>query len=222
MKVLLVEDEEKLARFIKRGLEATGYTVDTVKDGKQAESQIQFGSYDCVVLDVMLPEQDGITTCQHVRDKGILTPIIMLTAKSVLEDKLAGLGAGADDYLTKPFEFEELKARIHSLLRRTEQPITEVLSCGSLRMDTTAHRVYVDETEVPLTHKEYAVLEQLLRHKNQVLTREQILDHCWGYEFDSFSNVVDVYIKRVRKKLEKISNAIFIQTIRGVGYTIQE
>ena len=222
MRILLVEDEEKLARLVARGLEHAGYTVDTIDDGVKAESRIKYGTYDVIVLDIMLPGQDGIAVCTHVREAGILTPIIMLTAKDALEDKLAGLNAGADDYLTKPFEFEELKARLHVLLRRSEKPLVSKMSVGNLCMDTTTHRVYVGETEVMLTLKEYAVLEYLLRHKNQVVDRGQILDHCWGYDFTSFSNIVDVYVKRVRNKLQKVSNEKYITTIRGVGYTIED
>ncbi len=222
MKILIVEDEEKLARFIKRGLEAENYTVDVVYDGEKAESQIQFGNYDCVILDIMLPKKDGITVCKNIRDKGILSYIIILTAKNSLDDKIAGLTAGADDYLTKPFEFEELKARIYALIRRSGKPIIEKLSFKNLIMETLSHKVYISDKELFLTPKEYLLLELLLRNKGQVLTRDQILEHCWGYDFDSFSNIVDVYIKRVRKKLKNISNEEFIKTVRGVGYTLEK
>ncbi len=224
MRLLVVEDEEKLARFIKRGLEASGYTVDIVSDGNKAESQIQFGKYDCMILDLMIPNKDGITICKNIRDKGITSPIIMLTAKGNLEDKLLGLGAGADDYLTKPFEFEELKARIQALLRRKEKQIQEKLTSKDIVMNTTSHTVTVSGKPLNLTLKEYAVLELLMRNKNHVMTRTKILDHCWGYDFDSFSNVVDVYIKRIRNKIKKISkkDEEYIQTIRGIGYKITD
>ena len=221
MKILVVEDEEKLARFIKRGLENKGYVVDVAKDGKTAVSMIGFGGYDCVVLDLMLPEKDGITVLREVREREINVPIIVLTAKNTLEDKLAGLRAGADDYLTKPFAFPELEARIQVLLRRRELKPQEVFRSGDLELNTATHRVKVGDRVVKLTLKEYAVLELLLRHRGSVVSRTQILDHCWGYDFDSFSNVVDVYVKRVREKLDPNDSDKYIKTVRGVGYLIE-
>jgi len=221
MKILVVEDEAKLARFIKRGLENAGYVVDVVKDGGTALSQIIFGSYDGVVLDLMLPEKDGITVVQEAREKGVNVPIIILTAKNTLEDKLAGLRAGADDYLTKPFAFPELEARIQALLRRRKLKPQEVFKSGDLELNTATHTVKTGGKKVELTLKEYAVLELLLRHRGTVVSRTQILDHCWGYDFDSFSNVVDVYVKRVREKLDANDNNKYIKTVRGVGYMIE-
>ena len=221
MKILIVEDEEKMARFIKRGLEAKGYVVDVVADGETAKNRIVFGGHDCVVLDVMLPSADGIEVCRYVREKGSVTPIIMLTAKDTLEDKLLGLGAGADDYLTKPFAFAELEARIVALLRRRDKKVQEVFRVKDLELNSSKHIVLVGGKEISFTLKEYAVLELLLRNKDLVLTREQILDHCWGYDFDSFSNVVDVYIRRVRKKLNASDMEKYIKTVRGVGYSIK-
>jgi len=222
MKILVVEDEEKMAKFIKRGLESSGFTVDIVDNGETAQNRIIFGGNDCIVLDVMLPKKNGIEVCQYVREKGVMTPIIILTAKDSLDDKLAGLHAGADDYLVKPFAFAELEARIKALLRRKKQELKEVFTVKDLSLDTSKHAVFIGGREVALTLKEYSVLEFLMRNTDRVLSREQILDHCWGYDFDSFSNIIDVYIKRIRKKLHPSDTERYIKTVRGVGYMVKK
>lgn len=221
MKILVVEDEEKLARFIKRGLEQESFAVDVVADGKQAVNQILFGSYDCVVLDIMLPGKNGIEVCEYVRDKNNTSPILMLTARSGLEDKISALNVGADDYLVKPFEFEELKARIRALMRRssTVAPL-ESFTVDDVTLDCNAHKVFKQGKELSMSLKEFAVFEYLIRNRGRVVSREQILEHCWGYDFDSFSNIVDVYVKRVRDKLDSKNHDTYIKTVRGMGYTI--
>lgn len=220
MRILLIEDNEKLNRFIKRGLEKESYAVDSVSTFKKGLSQASFGDYDCIVLDVMLPDGDGFALAKTLRDKSIESPILMLTAKGTTADKVAGFSAGADDYLTKPFEFAELLQRIKALLRRPRKIVHDELSASGIMMDTQAHKVTVEGRLVSLTAKEYMVLEFLLRHKGTVVDRSQLLDHCWGYDFDSFSNIADVYIRRVRKKLDADNHEKYIKTVRGVGYTI--
>ncbi len=220
MNILIIEDNEKLNRFITRGLEKSGYVVESVLTGKQGLSYATFGSYDCIVLDIMLPDIDGFTLCNELRSKGVQSPILILTAKNLPDDKITGFTAGADDYLTKPFSFTELELRIKALLRRPKQILSENLTVGDLSLHTQSHTVQRGNTSIPLSTKEYLVLELLLRHKGSVVTREQILDHCWGYNFDSFSNVVEVCVRRIRKKLDEHDSEKYIKTIRGVGYRI--
>jgi DNA-binding response OmpR family regulator len=220
MRVLVVEDNQKLAGYIAAALEQKSYAVDQAHDGEDGEQKAIMGEYDLIILDIMLPKKDGITVCRDLRAENINIPIIMLTARSDLDDRIEGLDSGADDYLVKPFELDELLARIRALLRRPEQKTAEVLTAQDISLDNARSAVKKDGKAVKLTLKEYAVLEYLMRNKNITLTREQILDHCWDYAFDSFSNIVDVYIKQLRRKLDD-QNETYIKTIRGVGYQLQ-
>ena len=221
MRILLVEDNQKLAGYLKKALEQKSYAVDSVFDGETAEKRALFGDYDLVILDIMLPKKDGITVCRSLRNHNINIPIIMLTAKGDLNDRVHGLDSGADDYLVKPFELVELLARMRALLRRPEEKTTEVLQAQDITLDSATHMVKRGKKEVVLTLKEYCVLEYLIRNTATTITREQILDHCWDFAFDSFSNIVDVYIKQLRKKLDD-PDEHYIRTIRGVGYQFQE
>ena len=219
MRILIIEDQEKLARSIKKGLEQKGYAVDMLHDGDAGMRRLEFNhtDYDLVVLDVMLPGMNGIDLCTAVRHKGITLPILMLTAKDTLANKVEGLDAGADDYLLKPFAFEELVARIRALLRRPIDVIDVIMVVGEITMDTTKRIVTKKGKEVTLSVKEFATLEQFMRHPNEVLSRETIISHVWDFASDSFSNIVDAQIKNLRKKLQT-NNEIFFETIHGVGY----
>ena len=223
MRILIVEDEEKLAQSLKKGLEHEGFAVDYVTDGEAGERRITLGhnDYDAVVLDLMLPKKDGFEICKSVRAARITTPILVLTARDATDDKVAALDAGADDYIVKPFSLQELLARLRALLRRPEQALPVELELNDLRLNTTTRKVYRHEREIQLTLKEFGLLEYLMRHPNQVLTREQILDHLWDFAFDSFSNVVDVHMKNLRKKIDGDSPEKLLETIRGVGYRIK-
>ncbi|HWC57549.1 MAG TPA: response regulator transcription factor [Candidatus Paceibacterota bacterium] len=218
MRVLLVEDNERLALSTKKGLEQEGYAVDVMHDGLQAEKRLSISSkeYDICILDVMLPGKDGISVCKALRAKSISLPIIMVTAKDTKKDTIAGLDAGADDYLLKPFSFEEMLARLRALLRRQPAMIPATFTVGALVVDTNQKIATINGSELPLTVREFGVLDYLLRNSNQVVSREQLLEHLWDYSFEGFSNVVDAHIKNLRKKLGRYENNI--QTIRGVGY----
>jgi len=217
MRILVVEDNQKLAGYIRKALEQNSYSVDCIYDGKTAEDRIAYGEYDLVILDILLPKKDGIAVCKDLRKQDINIPIIMLTAKGQLDDKIEGLDAGADDYLLKPFELKELLARIRALLRRPKIKTAEILTAQDISMDNAKHTIQKTKKELKVTLKEYAVLEYLIRNKNKTVTRDQILDHCWDFSYDSFSNIVDVYIKQLRKKLVD-NDEQYIQTVRGVGY----
>lgn len=220
MRILIVEDNKKLAGYIKKGLEKNGYVADCVYDGENGEERAIFGEYDLIILDLMLPKKDGISVCCTLRDKSINTPVIMLTAKGELDDRVNGLDSGADDYLVKPFELQELLARLRALLRRPIKSIPIIITAQDISLDNAKHLVKQGEKELTLTLKEYMVLEYLMINKGQVLMRDQFLDHCWDFAYDSFSNIVDVYIKRLRRKLND-KNEKYIKTIRGVGYKFQ-
>ena len=219
MRVLIVEDQEKLALSVKKGLEQAGYAVDALHDGISGLHRMEAGKeeYDVVILDVMLPGMNGIDICRSARGKGIMVPIMLLTARDLLENKVEGLDAGADDYLVKPFALEELLARLRALLRRPAETVPEVLSVGGLVMDTGKHIVTKNGSEVHLSTKEFAILEQFMRHPNEILSREKILGHVWDFASDSFSNVVDAQIKNLRRKLQHTDEKLF-ETIHGVGY----
>ena len=221
MRILIVEDNQKLAGYIKKALEQDGYAADCVYDGDIGERRAIWGKYDLVVLDIMLPIKDGITVCKNLRSQDVNIPIIILTAKGELDDKVEGLDSGADDYLVKPFELKELLARVRALLRRPKEKTSEILRAQDVSIDNAKHVAKQGNKTLSLTLKEYVVLEYLIRNKGQVVNREQILDHCWDFAFDSFSNIVDVYIKQLRKKLND-KNSKYIKTIRGVGYQFQE
>ncbi len=218
MKILLTEDNEKLAQSVKKGLEQEGYAVDVVGDGLEAEQRIVAHSteYDLVILDIMLPGKDGVAVCMALRNKNIALPIIMITAKDTTGDKVMGLNAGADDYLVKPFSFDELVARIRALLRRPIEIVPIIIRVGQLELNTNTKTLTIDQKDVSLTLREFAILEYLVRHPNQVITREQLLAHVWDFSFDSLSNVVDVHIKNIRKKIIPYENNL--ETLRGLGY----
>lgn len=218
MKILVVEDTEKLAKYIKQTLEEEAYAVDVVGDGATAERRILSGSYDAVILDILLPEQDGVTTCKQVRAQGDTTPILMLTACGEVEDRITGLDSGADDYLIKPFEMGELLARLRALLRRPAGVVSDELTLHRVVLNGNTHTVTVNGELLNLTLKEYTILEYLMRHADTVVTREQLIDHCWDFAYSAFSNITDVYIKQLRQKLGG-NHDEYIKTIRGVGYS---
>jgi two-component system OmpR family response regulator len=223
MRILVVEDAEKLARSLKRGLEAEGYAVDVVFDGLTAKRRIvaREGAYDLVVLDVMLPGLDGFTLCRDVRARGATMPILLLTALDTTGDKVTGLDSGADDYLVKPFAFEELLARIRTLLRRPGKAQPAELVVGDVVLDPAARTVRRGDSPIDLTTREFSLLELLLRHSGRVLSRDTILDHVWDDSFDSFSNVVDVHVRNLRRKIDRAGEPSLIETVRGVGYTVR-
>jgi two-component system OmpR family response regulator len=223
MRLLVVEDAEKLALSLERGLEAEGYAVDVVFDGETARRRIvaRDEAYDLVVLDVMLPVMDGFTVCREVRARGVTVPILLLTARDTTGDKVTGLDSGADDYLVKPFAFEELLARIRTLLRRPAQTLPAQLRVGDVALDPAARRVWRGGEEIELTTREFALLELLMRHAGQVLSRDTILEHVWDESFDSFSNVVDVHVRNLRRKLDREGEPSLIETVRGIGYTVR-
>ncbi|MBX3042713.1 MAG: response regulator transcription factor [Candidatus Kapabacteria bacterium] len=222
MRVLVVEDERKVANFIKHGLEEERYIVETAYDGISALEIVMNNHFDAIVLDVMLPGKDGFTLLKEMRDSGISTPVIMLTARANVEDRVAGLDLGADDYLPKPFSFDELAARLRSILRRSSPEKSTKLRSGDLILDTVSHLAYRQGREIELTTKEYALLEYMMRNKNRILSRSTITQHVWKHNFDPESNIIDVYIKRLRSKIEKDGEKPLVQSIRGVGYRLRE
>lgn len=222
MRILVIEDERKVASFIKKGLEEEKYVVETAADGSTGLNMAVMNSYDALVLDVMLPQMDGFTVLKELRKANKLTPVIMLTARGNMEDRITGLDLGADDYLAKPFHFEELAARLRSVLRRASAEKTTKLHCNDLMLDTVTHFAFRDGKEIELTTKEYALLEYLMRNKNRIVSRSMIIQHVWKHNFDPESNIIDVYVKRLRSKIEKDSNPKLLQSIRGVGYRMRE
>ena len=219
MKLLVVEDEPKLNRALVQGLQQRGYAVDFALEGEEGERLARLNAYDLIILDIMLPKKDGLAICKNLRALDIRTPVIFLTAKDRTEEKVEGLDIGADDYLVKPFSFEELQARIRSILRRPILTQMNVLTLDELELDTQAQKLTVERKEIELTLREYGLLEYLLRNKGKVITRQDILDHVWDQFFDSFSNVVDVHLKNLRKKLPALY-AKRIKTIWGKGYRL--
>lgn len=222
MKILVVEDEKKVASFIKRGLEEEKYEVDTAFDGEEGLAKALGSSYEVIVLDVMLPKMDGVALIREMRARKNRTPVLMLTAKDSVDDIVAGLDSGSDDYLTKPFAFAELLARIRALMRRSEQERGAEIRFADLRLDPVSHKVWRTDKEIDLTSKEYALLEYFMRNPNQVLTRTMIAEHVWDYTFDSFTNIIDVYVNYLRKKVDRDSDKKLIHTVRGVGYILKE
>jgi DNA-binding response OmpR family regulator len=219
--ILVVEDERGVARFIKKGLEEEGYMIDLAANGEDGLSLVSRNLYDLIILDIMLPGMSGIDLCRKIRQMNIHSPVLMLTARDSVHDKVAGLDSGADDYLTKPFSFEEFLARIRALLRRKPDQLTE-LRCRDMRVDTITHRVFIGEEEVSLRPKEYALLIYLLRNRGRAVSRTKLLSDVWGYDFNPSTNVVDVHIKSLREKLGVHSKTHFIQSVRGVGYSISD
>ncbi|MDI6869467.1 MAG: response regulator transcription factor [Coprothermobacterota bacterium] len=221
MRILIVEDEHKISTYLKRGLEEQGYAVDAAFTGSEALDWVQAAPYDLIILDIMLPEIDGITLCRELRARDMRMPILMLTARDAVEDRVTGLDAGADDYLIKPFAFNELLARVRALLRRNQDaPKVNTLQVGDLVLDTLARRVSRGGKRIDLTPKEYAILELLMREQGRVLTRTQIAEHVWNYEVYNQSNIVDVYIRNLRRKIDDGYELKLIRTVRGVGYQI--
>jgi len=219
MRILLVEDERGVAKFVKKGLEEEHYTVDHEANGKDALSFIAANQYDLIILDIMLPGMNGIDICKNIRAGGIQTPVMMLTARESVGDKVQALDSGADDYLTKPFSFDELLARIRALLRRKKDSMPE-LTAGELHLDVAARKVFVGDQEAIIGPKEFAILQYLLRSKGRVVSRTQILENIWGYDFNPSTNVVDVHIKTLREKIGQFLPSDIIRSVRGVGYTI--
>lgn len=222
MRILVVEDEHKIAAAIKKGLEQENYAVDVAYTGNDGFDLASTEEYDIILLDVLLPGMDGITICRELRRREIHTPILMLTAKGQVQDKITGLDTGADDYLTKPFSFEELLARIRALARRPKTSLGNTLAIADLTLNTHTYEVMRGGTAIPLSGKEFALLEYLLRHPNTVLTKDQIIAHVWNYDADILPNTVEVYIKNLRNKIDKPfpKRQPIIETIRGFGYKI--
>jgi len=222
MKILVVEDEKKVASFIKRGLEEEEFEVDLAYDGDEGLTAAANTTYDLILMDVMLPKKDGLTVVRELRQQGVVTPVLCLTAKDTVEDIVSGLDSGSDDYLTKPFAFAELLARVRALLRRGQQDRGAEITFADLRLDPVSHKVWRANKEIDLTAKEYALLEYLMRNPNQVLTRTMIAEHVWDYTFDSFTNIIDVYVNYLRKKVDRDFEKKLIHTVRGVGYVLKE
>jgi heavy metal response regulator len=222
MHILVVEDEKKVASFIKRGLEAANYSVDVEHDGETGLSRLLKSDYDLVILDVMLPRVDGLSLMKEIRQQRIEVPVLLLTARVTVADRVMGLDLGADDYLTKPFAFEELLARVRALLRRGAAAVPAVLAIADLRLDPATREVTRSNERIDLTPKEYALLEFLLRRREQVLSRAVIAQHVWGVNYDTFTNVIDVYVNYLRNKIDDGFEPKLIHTVRGVGYVLKE
>jgi len=222
MRILIVEDEKKVASFIKKGLEEEYYAVDVAADGRVGLKLITSEEYDLIIMDIMIPYIDGIMLLKETRKRDIITPVLMLTVKDNLKDKVEGLDAGADDYLTKPFAFEELLARIRSLLRRSGSSKSVSLKAGDLVLDLQSHRVSRSGKEISLTPKEYSILEYLMRNANKVVSRTKLIEHVYDYHFDTETNIIDVYINKVRSKVDAGFDRQLINTIRGIGYILKD
>jgi DNA-binding response OmpR family regulator len=221
MRVLLVEDDSRVASFIRRGLREERYAVDVAKDGEEALYLAQTGEYDAIVLDLLLPKRNGLEVLRTLRADRSTVPILVLTAKDELQDKVAGLDAGADDYLTKPFRFDELLARLRALLRRRGDMTPTILKAGDLEMDVLRHRVTRGGKVLELTSREYALLEFFLHHQDQVVTRTMLAEHVWEHDFDPLSNVIDVHIARLRRKIDEDFTQKLLHTVRGSGYVLK-
>ncbi|HVE59268.1 MAG TPA: response regulator transcription factor [Pyrinomonadaceae bacterium] len=222
MRVLLVEDDIRISNFVAKGLRENSYAVDTSANGSDVLYQLSINDYDLIILDVMLPEKSGFEVCRELRAKDIKTPVLMLTARDAVEDKIAGLDFGADDYLTKPFAFDELLARLRALLRRNKEIRPPKIVVGDLEIDTAAQRIRRGGREIPLTTKEYALLEYLARERGRVVGRGEIAEHVWDENFDAFSNLIEVYVKRLRSKMDEGFAVRLIHTRRGAGYILDE
>lgn len=223
MKILVVEDEKKLADAVAKGLTLKGYSVDTLGDGKKALTRMSLNrnDYDLVILDLMLPSMDGHEICKQARDMGVTTPILILTARNETDKKVDLLLSGADDYLVKPFSFEELSARVHALLRRPSEAVPDVLKVDTIELNPALRTVTRETKEIPLTLKEFGLLEYFMRHPNLVINREDLLSHLWDFNYESFSNVVDVHVKNLRRKLAAAGDPNILETVRGIGYRLR-
>lgn len=222
MKILIVEDEKKVASFIKRGLEDDSYQVTLSYDGADGLKRASSGEFDLIILDCMLPKKDGLTVLHELREAGNQVPVLMLTAKAETADVVSGLDAGADDYLVKPFAFAELQARVRALIRRSEQDRGAEIRFADLRLDPVNHKVWRGQTEIVLTAKEYNLLAYMVRNAGNVLSRANIADNCWEYPFETFTNIIDVYINYLRKKVDGKFPTKLIHTVRGQGYILKE
>ena len=222
MRVLIVEDEPKMAGLIHRGLEREGIAADVASNGEDALWRAQATEYDAIVLDVMLPAMDGFEVCGRLREAGVWSPILMLTARDAVRDRVAGLDRGADDYLTKPFSYAELLARLRALFRRGPVERPAELAAGSLRLDPATRRAWRGDERIDLSAKEFAVLETFMRHPGEVLSRFQLLEHAWDYEYENRSNVVDAYVRLLRRKIDRPFGVESIETVRGAGYRLRE
>jgi len=222
MRILVVEDEKKVATFIKRGLEEEQYEVRTASDGEEGFKLALEKTFDLIVLDWMLPKMNGLDMLKDLRGEKIMTPVLMLTAKDSVEDIVVGLDSGSDDYLTKPFAFSELLARVRALVRRSESDRGAEIVFADVRLDPVTHKVWRGGKEIDLTAKEYGMLEYFMRNPNQVLTRTMIAEHVWDYTFDSFTNIIDVYVNYLRKKVDREGDMKLIHTVRGVGYVFKD
>ena len=221
MRILLVEDEKKVASFIKKGLEEEGYAVDLATDGQTGLLMGLDGVHDLVVLDINLPKKDGLSVLEELRRKKVSTPVLLLTIRAAIEDKVIGLDTGADDYLTKPFAFQEFLARVRALLRRQTDAEAPLLKIADLTLDPAKRLVFRGGRKIELTTKEFALLDYFMRNPERVLTRTMIAEHVWDYEFDSMTNVIDVYVNYLRKKIDTGRNSKLIHTVRGVGYVLK-
>ncbi len=222
MRILVIEDEEKIAGFIKRGLKEEGYSAVTAANGEEGYALAATDNYDLIILDLMIPKMDGLSLCRRLRSENITTPILMLTAKYAVKDKVTGLDAGANDYLTKPFAFEELLARIRVLLRKQETYTKTTLQAGDLLLDLLTHKVTRAGKEIDLTSKEYALLEYLMRNKGAVITRTMISENVWDEHFDTLTNIIEVYINYLRNKIDRGHEKKLIHTLRGRGYVLKD
>jgi heavy metal response regulator len=221
MRILVVEDEKKVAGFIRRGLEEEGYAVDVAADGTEGLAMALDGVHDLILLDVHLPGMNGFSLLKELRGRGLTTPVLLLTVRATIEDKVLGLDSGADDYLTKPFAFQELLARVRALLRRGGEEKSALLKVGDLTLDPARRSVHRRGEAIELTAKEFALLEYFMRNRDRVLTRTMIAEHVWNYDFDSMTNVIDVYVNYLRKKIEKGGHGKLIHTVRGTGYVMK-
>jgi two-component system, OmpR family, response regulator len=223
MRILVVEDELKMASLLRRGLQEEGHAVDVARTGDDALWMAQAAEYDAIVLDLMLPGVDGLEVCRRIRENDVWAPVLMLTARDAVDDRVAGLDAGADDYLPKPFSFAELLARLRALARRgvaSERP--PVLEVGDLRLDPATRQAWRGEAEIPLSTKEFALLETFMRRPGQVLSRYQLLEHAWDYAYENRSNVVDVYVRYLREKIDRPFGRDSLETVRGAGYRLRK
>jgi two-component system OmpR family response regulator len=221
MHILIIEDEYKISNFLKTGFKEEGYAVDTASDGEEGLYLAKSNVFDAIILDIMLPKIDGFTICKTLRKENVHTPIIMLTARDSINDKISGLDIGADDYLTKPFSFEELLARIRSLLRKSKSQEIKKLKVADLEIDLVTHRVFRGGNEIMLSSKEYSLLEYLMRNEGSIITKTMITEHVWEINYDSFTNIVEVYINYLRNKVDRDHDKKLINTIRGRGYMLK-
>lgn len=222
MRILIVEDQRKMANFIQRGLKEEKYAVDVAYDAEKAMYSADINEYDLIILDVMLPGKDGFYVCRELRKKDCKTPVLMLTARDATEDKITGLDLGADDYLTKPFAFEEFLARVRALLRRKHDSKSTLLKYADLELNQITHKVKRDGQDINLSAKEYALLEYFMLHPEQIITRTMISEHVWNESFDSFTNVIDVYVRYLRNKMDRPFQQPLFHTLRGTGYMLSK